>query len=162
MFVAKTQRKILNILSQAQNGRDLPFYLPEIRALVEERLKTLRNGSAPLEELIVRQRLSRELDEYRTPSPAARAAMQLKEIGRNIRPGQSVRLLYLRGEPNVRAWDLPGVPDPAEIDLSRYRELLLEAVETILEPIQESEKIFPYQIQLPKMEMYEILSVSET
>jgi DNA polymerase-2 len=162
LFVAKVQRRILNILSQAEDARDLLFYIPEIRALVEERLKALRNGSVPLEELIVRQRLSRELDEYRTPSPAARAAMQLKEVGRNIRPGQSVRLLYLRGEPNVRAWDLPEAPDPAEIDLSRYRKLLLEAVETILKPIQEGEMIFPYQIQLPKMEMHKILSVSKT
>jgi DNA polymerase elongation subunit (family B) len=92
--------------------------------------------------------LSRELDEYHTPSPAARTAAQLMEIGRNLRPGQSVRLLHLRGEPNVRAWDLPVAPDPAEIDLAQYRKLLLEAVETILGPIEESEKLFPYQIQL--------------
>jgi hypothetical protein len=59
-----------------------------------------------------------------------------------------VRLLHLRGEPNVRAWDLPVAPDPAEIDLAQYRKLLLEAVETILGPIEESEKLFPYQIQL--------------
>jgi DNA polymerase-2 len=162
LFVAKVQRKILNILSQAEDARDLPFYLPEIRVLVNERLDALRCGRVPLQEFVICQRLSRELDEYRTPSSAARAAMQLKEIGRNMRPGQSVRLLYLRGEPNVRAWDLPEIPDPAEIDLSRYRKLLLEAVETILEPIQEGESIFPYQIQLPKMEMHEILSVSET
>lgn len=162
VFVAKVQREILNILSRVQDGRDLPIYLPEIRALLDERLHTLRQRQIPLEELIVRQRLSRELDDYRTPSPAAQAAMQLKEIGRNIRPGQSVRLLYLRGEPNIRAWDLPEAPDPAEIDLSRYQKLLLEAVRTILEPIQEGEKIFTYQIQLPKIEMQEILPVSKT
>ncbi|MGB7874280.1 MAG: DNA polymerase domain-containing protein [Anaerolineales bacterium] len=148
IFVAKTQRKILNILAQAEDGRGLPFYLPEIRTLVNERLEALRRGQIPLDELIIRQRLSRELDEYRTPSSAACAAMQLEEIGRNLRPGQSVRLLYLRGEPNVRAWDLPEAPNPAEVDLAHYRKLLLEAVETILEPIQESKKLFPYQIPL--------------
>jgi DNA polymerase-2 len=148
LFVAKVQRQILNILSRAEDGRDLPFYLPEIRALINERLDALRRGQIPLEELIVRQRLSRELDQYHTPSPAARTAAQLMEIGRNLRPGQSVRLLHLRGEPNVRAWDLPVAPDPAEIDLAQYRKLLLEAVETILGPIEESEKLFPYQIQL--------------
>jgi DNA polymerase II len=148
LFVARVQRQLLNILSQAEDGQDLPFYLPEIRALIDERLDALRRGQIPLEELIIRQRLSRELDEYHMPSPAARTAAQLKEIGRNLRPGQSVRLLHLRGEPNVRAWDLPTTPDPAEIDLAHYRKLLLEAVETILGPIEESEKLFPYQIQL--------------
>jgi len=148
VFVAKAQREILNILARAQDGRDLPGCLPEIRALVDEKIDALRLGKIPLEELIVRQTLSRELDEYRAPSPAARAAMQLKAIGRNLRPGQSVRLLHMRGEPNVRAWDLPEAPNPAEIDVTRYRKLLLEAVETILEPIQESKMIFPYQIPL--------------
>jgi DNA polymerase elongation subunit (family B) len=144
--VAKAQREILNILAQAKDGSDLPFYFPEIRELVNERLDALRLGQIPLKELIVRQHLSRELNEYRTPSPAARAAMQLQEIGRDLHPGQSVRLLYMRGEPNVRAWDLPETPNSAEIDLFHYRKLLLEAVETILEPIKGSEKVFPYQI----------------
>jgi len=151
-FIADTQREILKILAQAQDGRDLTFYLPKIRVLVEERLDALRRGKVPLQELIVRQRLSRELDEYRTPSPAARAAMQLKEIGRNLRPGQSVRLLFMRGEPNVRAWDLPEPPNSAEIDPAHYRKLLLEAVATILGPIQESKKLFPYQIPLQPCE----------
>jgi len=153
LFVAKAQRKILNILAQAKDGRDLPFYLPKIRALVNEKLETLRRGQIPLDELVVRQHLSRELDEYRAPSPAARAAMQLQQVGKNLRPGQSVRLLFLRGEPNVRAWDLTEAPNPAAIDLAHYRKLLLETVETILEPVEESEKLFSHQIQLPGLEI---------
>jgi len=153
LFVARTQRNILDILAQAEDGKDLPFYLPEIRALVNERLDVLRRGQIPLGELVVRQHLSRELGEYRTPSPAARAAMQLQGIGKNLRPGQSVRLLFLRGEPDVRAWDLPGAPPPAQVDLAHYRKLLLEAVGTILEPVKESEMLFSHQIQLPRLEI---------
>ena len=66
-----------------------------------------------------------------------------------------MRLLYLRGESNVRAWDLPEAPNPAEIDLAYYQKLLLEAIETILGPIQENEKIFPYQAQIPGLEVKE-------
>lgn len=151
LFVSRVQRKILNILSQAEDARDLAFYLPGIRTLVNEKLEALRCGQVPLHELIVRQRLSRELDEYRVPSPAARAAEQLQALGRSLRPGQSVRLLHLRGEPNVRAWDLHAAPDPAEVDLVYYRKLLLEAVETILEPIQENDRLFPYQLALERI-----------
>lgn len=150
-FISKTQRKMLTILAQAEDARDLPYYFPEIRALVNEKLNTLRLGKVSLKDLIIHQRLSRELDEYRSPSPAARAAMQLKAVGRSLRPGQSVRFLYMRGAPNVRAWDLPEAPDPAGIDLQYYRKLLLESVETILGPIQESERLFSHQLSLPTL-----------
>lgn len=160
-FISKTQRKMLNILAQAQDARDLPYYFPEIQALVNENLNTLRLGKASLEDLIVCQRLSRELGEYLMPSAAARAAMQLKAIGRSLRPGQSVRFLYMRGEPNVRAWDLPEAPNPAEIDLQYYRKLLLEAVETILGPIQESERLFSHQLSLPTLDWQQALSIPQ-
>ncbi len=52
----------------------------------------------PLEDLLVTQRLSREIAQYKDPSPAARAAAQLEAIGQHVRPGQKVRFLLLRGD----------------------------------------------------------------
>jgi hypothetical protein len=46
-----------------------------------------------------------------------------------------VRFLYLRGKPDVHAWDIPQRPDPRSIDLARYRTLLLRAAATILQPM---------------------------
>jgi DNA polymerase elongation subunit (family B) len=97
-------------------------------------LAQLRAGRIPLEDLLVSQTLSRELTEYRTPSPAARAAAQLAAVGKTIRPGQRVRFLHTLGEPGVHAWDLPQPPDLRSIDQGRYRELLLRAAATILQP----------------------------
>jgi DNA polymerase elongation subunit (family B) len=95
----------------------------------------LHAGRVPLEKLIVRQILSRNLEKYRTPSPAARAARQLSLLGKNLRPGQSVRLLYIRGEPGVVAWDLLPPPDPKTLDLVQYDKLFFRAAHTILEPL---------------------------
>ena len=75
------------------------------------------------------------VDAYRVPSPAARAATQLEATGKRFRPGQRVRFLYTRDATGVRAWDLPGAPDPAGVDVARYTELLIRAAGTIVQPL---------------------------
>jgi len=80
------------------------------------------------------QKLSRALEKYTTPSPAARAALQLQKIGVTTSPGQRVRFLFTRGRSDVWAWDLPETPDPQLIDVPMYRKLLLRAADTVLQP----------------------------
>jgi DNA polymerase elongation subunit (family B) len=84
--------------------------------------------------LIVRQKLSRVLDGYKSPSPAARAALQLQAIGRVIAPGQSVQFLYTRGGPGVHAWELGETPNIGRLDTRRYCALLDRAIQTVLDP----------------------------
>jgi len=60
--------------------------------------------------------------------------MQLREIGKNLGPGQKVRFLLVRTEAGVHAWDLPSRPDPRSIDRAAYRVLFLRAVRTLLQP----------------------------
>jgi hypothetical protein len=43
-----------------------------------------------------------------------------------------VRFLLTRGEPGIRAWDLP---DPRTLDVPRYRALVQRAAETVLKPM---------------------------
>jgi DNA polymerase-2 len=108
-------------------------------ARLRKRLRDLRNGKVAVEQLVVRQTLSRTLEEYRVPSPAARAAGQLSSVQKNVRVGQSVRFLFTRGEPKVAAWDLPGRIPEAAIDADRYAELLLRAAAAVLQPFEISE-----------------------
>jgi hypothetical protein len=61
--------------------------------------------------------------------------LQLQKVGKAIRPGQRVRFFYMRGEPGVHAWDLPNLPNPAALDIARYRTLLVRAAGTILQPM---------------------------
>lgn len=134
-FIASAQMDILRLLAAAPDADGLPALLPQAVALVRSRLADLRAGRVPLEDLLSAQKISRELDRYTTPSPAARAAAQLEALGRHIRPGQRVRLLYLRGSPGVHAWDLPALPDPAALDLDHYRALLVRAAAAVLQPL---------------------------
>jgi DNA polymerase-2 len=128
-FVAETQMQILELLA-----RDETIGLRRALSLLRRKLADLRAGRVPLESLVINQKLSRELEAYRVPSPPARAAAQLLVLGKSFRPGQRVRFIYTRGEPNVYAWDLPEPLNPAAVDLARYARLLLRAASAVLEP----------------------------
>ena len=94
----------------------------------------------PLEDLLVTQRLSREIAQYKDPSPAARAAAQLEAIGQHVRPGQKVRFLLAAGvSAAVHAWNLPASPEPQQLDFARYRELTIRAASNIFAPLGISE-----------------------
>jgi DNA polymerase-2 len=134
-FIAQTQLAILQRLARAPDAGRLGEALPAIIAFLRQQLEALRAGRVPLESLLVAQKLSRELHEYRVPSPAARAAAQLEAAGKDVRPGQRVRFLYTRGKPGVYAWDLPVSPNPSTLDVVRYSVLLARAASTALQPV---------------------------
>ncbi|HQF63342.1 MAG TPA: DNA polymerase domain-containing protein [Anaerolineaceae bacterium] len=140
-WVAGVQTRLLELLAQARTAADLPQMLPRVRVLVGRELQRLRSGQVALTELAVRQKLSRAVSAYRSPSPPARAAAQLKAAGHPpLQPGQYVRFIYTRGEPGVRAWDLPGELDPRTVDVARYTELLERAVEQVLGVVESKSK----------------------
>ncbi len=135
-FVAAVQQELLDLLARAASAADLPGQWKSAQDLLRRRLADLRQGRVPPRELIVRLTLSRELDLYRAPSPAAIAARQLQAQGKNLRPGQAVRFVHTLGKPGVRAWDLPGEVDPRTLNWREYRKLLLRAAGTVLEPFK--------------------------
>ena len=108
---------------------------PQAVKYLRGQVRTLRSGKVPLADLLVRQRLGRKLEAYRTLSPAARAAFQLKAVGKEQRPGQRVAFLFTLGKPGVHAWDLPERPDPESVDLARYETLLIRAAGIVLESL---------------------------
>lgn len=154
LFIAKLQTAVLQHLARTDTPPAL--LLPALVPLLRRYLAALRTGQIPLEQLLITQRLSRTLDVYRTPSPAARAAAQLAAAGKQRRPGQGIRFLYTRDPSGVCAWDLPEPPPVTAVDVERYTELLLRAVYTLLQPFGIEEKMLrdwvkgnAYQMHLP-------------
>ncbi|RPI20371.1 MAG: hypothetical protein EHM70_26580, partial [Chloroflexota bacterium] len=134
-FIVDAQMEILETLARAENASELPAYLPAIVSSLQRKLSALRRGRVPLKELMVTQKLSRNLEEYRSPSPPARAAAQMEAAGKPVRKGQHVRFIYTLGEPGVAAWDVHSYLDPATVDVARYVELLVRAAVTVLWPL---------------------------
>jgi DNA polymerase elongation subunit (family B) len=125
--------ELLELLAQAPEAAALSEYLPAAIRLLRRKLAALRRGGVPLEKLLVSQKLSRSLEEYRSPSPAAISAAQLESTGKTVRPGQRVRFLYIFGKPGVYAWDLPEPPRRDAINTPLYAELLIRSARTVLE-----------------------------
>jgi hypothetical protein len=49
--------------------------------------------------------------------------------------GQQIRYILVSRGPGVHAWDLPKLPDIKEVDRMRYRELVIRAVQEVVQPL---------------------------
>ncbi len=134
IWVKKIQLAALEILAHADTPKEFALRISDVQALVERAKRELRDGRVPLEQLIVKQKLSRTLDEYKSPSPAARAALQLQAHGRELAPGQSMEFLFARNASGVHAWELDEALDPGRLDTKRYFRLLDRAIQTVVDP----------------------------
>ena len=96
-------------------------------------------GRVPPEELLVAQRLTREVEDYRSPSPARAPPSSSKMWARWSSPGSACAFSSPWATGRVCLGSaLP--PDPATLDLARYHELLLRAAAEVLEPFGVTEK----------------------
>lgn len=140
-FVANAQLDALQILAKEKDPGQLTSLLPEVLSNVQERISALNDRKVPIEELLVTQTLSRELNEYRSLSPVARAALQLQAVGKNIRMGQRIQFIYTRTKEGVWAWDLPRPLNLTFIDIPKYKELIFRAVHEVLQPLGVPENV---------------------
>jgi DNA polymerase-2 len=163
MFVYQAQAAMLKRLAQVGEGQRLEEALPEVIAFLRERATRLRAGAVPVEDLLVTQRLSRMLHEYKRPSPSARAGMQLEAVGKPMRPGQTVKFLYTRTDPGVSAWQAGQPLYFDTIDVERYVRLLVRAASNILQPFGFEEDVLTDQVagQLLLFPIYRFKKVDE-
>jgi len=140
-WIFKIQTNILENLARMPDTSWFPALLPGLIRSLDARLAELSAFQVPVEDLVMTQTLSRELESYRVPSPAARAAIQLQRAGKNMRPGQRIRFVYTRNAVGVLAWDQHENLSPQMIDTARYRTLLMRAVHNVLQPFGVSEMV---------------------
>jgi DNA polymerase II len=131
-WVAKTQLAILQCLAQAKTLEQARDFLPQAQAIAEQARRDLHAGRVPLDELVVSQRLSRAVDEYKSPPPAARAARQWLAAGKSVAAGQVMRFVYTRGHPGVWAVGC-GELDVRRVDVDTYLKLLNRAIGSVLD-----------------------------
>jgi DNA polymerase-2 len=134
LWVRKIQLVVLETLARASSPGQMMDHIPDMLAFVECAKRDLKAGRVPHEDLVVSQKLSRALDGYKSPSPAARAALQLQARGRQVAPGQSVEFLFTRGGSGVQAWEPGDTLDIRKLDTKRYCILLDRAMRTVLDP----------------------------
>ena len=134
------QEQILHTLAALDESQPPADALPDVLGLLRRMVERLRAGEVPLEDLLVTQRLSRELHEYKRPTPLSTAVTQLESLGKPVRPGQVVKFLYTRGKPGVLAWRA-GQPLSMEgVAVDKYIQLIARAASNVLQPLGATER----------------------
>lgn len=134
VWIADTQMAILETLAKADKLEDVYDLIPLTLSSLHLEWQQFRAGCVPLENLLLSQRLGRELVAYQARSPVARAVSQLSKAGKMVKPGQRVQYLLTCGDPGVYAWDLGSPPNPETLEHRKYLTLLVRAASTVLQP----------------------------
>jgi DNA polymerase-2 len=135
-WITGAEREIMAELADEPDPNQLQDRLPTALSMTRQRLDDLYHQRVPLEDLVTHKKLSREPDEYKGKSEPAKAAKKLRAARIDVRVGQRIPMVYVRGErPGVYAWGLPEPPKWSQIDKTRYRDLLLRTVYQVLQPL---------------------------
>ncbi len=105
--------------------------------LVTKTIDKVMTGELELKDLIVSKILRQDLFKYRNLFPHVSAALLLTEAGVSLRPGDTIQYVYTDGahsNPLRRVIPVDFIEDGRKqvYDKEKYREMLLEAAETIL------------------------------
>ena len=138
-WIAAAQMALIEHLAKAPDADSLGAYILGALHLLHHELERLYHHQVPLEDLLISARMSRPLEKYKSPSPAARAAAQLSKYGKTVEPGQRVSLLFVRGDQRAWAWDQPEEFNPKMLDMVVYRKLLIRAASDVFQPFGLSE-----------------------
>jgi DNA polymerase-2 len=135
-YIKETQLRMLAVLAQAHDAAEFRLTVPRAVSYAADRMRRLRAGEAPVPELVMSHRLSRQPQEFRVRTAAARAAAELLGAGVELQPGEMLHFVHVSGPERVRAWELVATdPDQLTYDREVYTELLLRAAESVLAPV---------------------------
>lgn len=102
-------------------------------------------GEVPIEELIVSKILQKPLARYKSVFPHVSAAIQLASRGRKVKEGESVDFIFVDANHHnplcrVIAYEL--AESKINEDKEKYKDMVLDAAETILSTFGFSRKIY--------------------
>lgn len=132
-WITEVQMQMIQCLAAAGSDAALPGAVLRAFSVYRKALREFKAELIPLEKLVISGKVSFDLARYKNTTAAVRAAIQLKEAGKTIKPGQRVRYLLTCGSPDVHAWELPA-PKRLVPHTARYVELLTRAAASVLEP----------------------------
>ncbi len=111
-------------------------------------LDDLMEGKIPLEDLVVSGILRRYLTSYKSIFPHVSAAIQLASQGKSIKPGDTIDFIHTDAKHHnplrrVAPYDSPD--GRIHEDRDKYREMILDAAETVLSTFGFSREVYGFQ-----------------
>src|SRR5436309_2282682 len=133
-IVRQCQSDMLEIFIKARNSNEFRLLIPQALKVLEKFVGSLRDGSVPLEDLVIVRNLSKNPDEYTHQVPQAIAARHLVAQGGSVHAGQQVSYILTRDQ--TRTAVPPEIVDEDTVyDSERYVDLLCSSAANLLLPL---------------------------
>ena len=125
--------QMVSTLSKVQTPEDIDGAKAKITDIVKECFLKLRNKEYSLDELAFSMMMSRGTDGYKKTTPQhVKAARQLQNAGTEMRPGDIVSFVKVRGEAGVKPVQLARIE---EVDAEKYIEYIRGTFEQVLDAL---------------------------
>jgi DNA polymerase elongation subunit (family B) len=125
--------QMVSILSQVKSPEDIEAAKAKLTEVVKDCYVKLRNKQYSLDELAFSMMMSRMPDHYTKTTPQhVKAARQLQQAGAEMKPGDIVSFVKVRGEPGVKPVQLAKLE---EVDSEKYVEYIRGTFEQVLDAL---------------------------
>jgi len=136
-FLKNIQSSMLKIFSQANNEKDFLCLIPDALDVMLDYGKQIIRGGVDPRVLVFTTRISKSVTLYKVNTLVKSALLQLRDIGINIEPGQSIHYVVTDEhsrdyKERVRATEL--LTDSVEVDVGFYLRQVAKCGESILIP----------------------------
>jgi DNA polymerase-2 len=136
-LVSDCQNEILSLLSSGTTVDEVKQLLPQVVEIVRRYVDFINSGKIPFSDLTIVNGLSKNFNEYGSNQVHVGAIKQLAEEGLELMAGQSVSYVvtnYRSKIPEERARPVELLDDSVTYDKTRYTEILMRGIGTLLEP----------------------------
>ncbi len=134
-YIKDFQRRLIETLFDCRDAGEVRTkgYSNAI-GFVAESIERLVNGEVPVEQLVVSKYLRRSLESYDRRFPHISAAVQLSEHGQKPGAGDRVKFVYVDADHPLPKQRVAAreIYNERHYDLEKYREMILNAAETVL------------------------------
>ncbi|TGM87902.1 DNA polymerase domain-containing protein [Leptospira licerasiae] len=139
LFVKAFQTRVLEVMATASTKGELVSKKKEIESIYDYFVDQLFSGKVQISDLFLRRSISKSREEYSANNASSAALNILYSLGIQVEPGEKVKYLVVREFRNKRGY-LPeeaalSSPTLPKIHFEFYRELLIQALEELLEHI---------------------------
>jgi DNA polymerase I len=125
--------QMISILSQVQSPEDIESAKAKLTQIVKDCYVKLRNGEYSLADLAFSMMMSRTPQGYTKTTPQhVKAAKQLQKAGTEMKPGDIISFVKVRGEPGVKPVQLARIE---EVDTEKYVEYIRGTFEQVLDAL---------------------------
>ena len=125
--------QMIAILREVRSPEDIETAKAKITDIVKESYVKLRNKEYTLDELAFSMMMSRTPENYKKTTPQhVKAARQLQQAGTEMKPGDIVSFVKVRGDPSVKPVQLARLE---EVDIEKYLEYIRGTFEQVLDAL---------------------------